>query len=81
MLSIEDNTEERRADENLASVHIGLRNFIDAIQCDKQLLIVVKEVGDMAGQGRAYRRLGIARRNLGNLDEAIEYRKQELSIV
>ena len=81
MLSIEDNTEERRADENLASVHIGLRNFIDAIQCDKQLLIVVKEVGDMAGQERAYRRLRIACRNLGNLDEAIEYRKQELSIV
>ena len=81
MLSIEDNTEERRADENLAIVHIGLRNFIDAIQCGKQLLIVVKEVRDMAGQGRAYRRLGIACRNLGNFDEAIEYHKQELSIV
>lgn len=77
MLSIGDNTEERRADENLASVHIGLGNFIDAIQCDKQLLIVVK----VAGQGRAYRRLVIACRYLGNLDEAIEYHKQELSIV
>ena len=43
-------------------------------------LSIAKEVGDRAGEGSAYGKLGTAYRNLGNFKQAIEYYKEDLSI-
>ena len=42
--------------------------------------IIVKEVGDRAGEGKAYGNLGNAYHSLGKFQEAIEYHNQDLSI-
>ena len=46
------------------------------IEYHKQQLSFAKEVGDRAGQGRAYGNLGIAYACLGQFQQAIEYFKQ-----
>ena len=39
-----------------------------------------KEVGDRAGEEKAYCNLGIAHTNIGNFHKAIEYHEQHLKI-
>ena len=50
------------------------------IEYHEQQLSTAKEVGDRAGQGRAYGNLGNAYKSLGQFQQAIEYHKQHLSI-
>ncbi|CAH3185739.1 unnamed protein product [Porites lobata] len=50
------------------------------IEYHEQQLSIAIEVGDRAGQGRAYANLGIACHCLGQFQQAIEYYKQHLSI-
>ena len=53
------------------------RNRIEYLE---QQLSIAIEVGDRAGQGRAYGNLGNAYQSLGQFQQAIEYHKQDLSI-
>ena len=50
------------------------------IQQLQQQLTEAKEVGDRAGEGRAYCGLGNACQGLGNFKQALEYHNQDLSI-
>ena len=50
------------------------------IEYHEQQLSIAIEVGDRAGQGRAYGNLGNAYHSLGQFQQAIEYHKQDLSI-
>ena len=50
------------------------------IEYHKQQLSIATEVGDRAGQGRAYGNLGNAYHRLGQFQQAIEYHKQHMSI-
>ena len=45
-----------------------------------QDLTIAKELGDRAGEGRAYGNLGNAFGGLGNFKKAIEYHNQDLTI-
>ena len=46
-----------------------------------QDLAIAKEVGDRAGEGRAYANLCIAYESQGDYSKAIEYHAQDLAIV
>ena len=54
-----------------------IKRTIDAFQ---QKLTIAKELGDRAGEGRAYGNLGIIYRKLGDFKQAITYHNQDLSI-
>ena len=46
----------------------------------KQRLSIAKELGDRAGEGRAYGNLGNAYQSLGDFKQAVKYQNQHLSI-
>ena len=58
----------------------ALRDFSKAIEYHTQCLAIAKEVGDRAGEGRAYGSLGNAYRSHGDYAKAIEYHSQDLAI-
>ena len=51
-----------------------------AIEYHEKDLKIAKEIGDRAGEGRAYGKLGISYRSLGDYQKAIEYHKKHLKI-
>jgi hypothetical protein len=53
----------------------------EAIQYHTQHLAIAKEVGDLAGVGRACRNFEIAYHSLGDFSKAIEHLTQHLAIV
>ncbi|XP_068728728.1 G-protein-signaling modulator 2-like [Montipora capricornis] len=55
-------------------------NFKQAIEYYNQHLMIAKEVGDIAGEGRAYGNLGSTYHSLGNFKQAIEYHNQDRRI-
>ena len=55
-------------------------DFQRAIYYHNQHLSIAQEVGDRAGEGRAYANLGNAYQSLGKFQEAINYHNQHLSI-
>ena len=57
-----------------------LGNFHKAISYHERRLQIANEVGDIAGEGRAYGSLGNAYHSLGNFRRAIEYRECQLQI-
>ena len=58
----------------------NLGDFRKAIEYLERHLKITKEVGDRAGEGKAYCNLGIAYYSLGDFQEAIEYYKGNLKI-
>ena len=52
----------------------------DAINHQLRHLTIAKEVGDRAGEGRAYGNLGNAYHSLGDFKQAIEYHMLYLTI-
>ena len=58
----------------------NLGDFRKAIEYLERHLKITKEVGDRAGEGKAYCNLGIAFRNLGDFRKAIEYQERHLQI-
>ena len=57
----------------LGNAHLSLGDFFQAIECHTQHLAIAREVGDRAGEGRAYGGLGNAHDSLGDFSQAIEY--------
>ena len=55
-------------------------DFSKAIEYHGQHLAIAKEVGDRAGEGRAYGNLGIAYRSQGDFSQAITYHAQHQAI-
>ena len=55
-------------------------NYKEDIKYHNQHLNIAKELGDMAGEGRAYGNLGNAYRGLGDFQKAVKYHNQALSI-
>ena len=55
-------------------------DFRKAIEYHERHLKISKEVGDRAGEGRAYGRLGNAYDRLGNFQKAIQYHIRHLKI-
>ena len=51
-----------------------------AIQYHEKHLKIAKEIGDRAGEGRAYGNLGLAYQSLGDYQKAIEYHEKRLKI-
>ncbi|XP_073229373.1 uncharacterized protein [Porites lutea] len=64
----------------LGIAYYSLGDFRKAIEYHERHLKISKEVGDRAGEGRAYGNLGIAYRNLGYFQKAIKYHEQHLKI-
>ena len=64
----------------LGNSYQSLGDFSQAIKCHTQRLEIAKEVGDRAGEGRAYGGLGIAHESLGDFAQAIKYHTQHLAI-
>ena len=55
-------------------------DYAKAIEYHDKHLAIAKEVGDRAGEGRAYANLGIAYYSQGDYAKAIEYHGQHLAI-
>ena len=64
----------------LGNAHHSLGDFSQAIKYHTQDLEIAKEVGDRAGEGKAYGNLGIAHHSLGDFSQAIKYHTQDLAI-
>ena len=64
----------------LGIAYYSLGDFRKAIEYHKRHLKISKEVGDRAGEGRAYGNLGNAYNSLGDFQKAIEYHKRHLKI-
>ena len=56
----------------------SLGDFPKAIEYHEKLLKIAIEIGDRAGEGRAYGNLGIAYGSLGDIRKAIEYHEKRL---
>jgi tetratricopeptide (TPR) repeat protein len=64
----------------LGNAYYSLGNFSKAIEYHKEHLTMAKEVGDRAGESRAYGNFGNAYQSLGDFSKAIEYHTQDLAI-
>jgi tetratricopeptide (TPR) repeat protein len=64
----------------LGRAYQSLGSFSKALEYHKEHLTMAKEVGDRAGEGRAYANLGNAYRSQGDFSKAIQYHAQELTI-
>ena len=53
---------------------------IKSIEYHEKCLKIAKEIGDRAGEGRAYGNLGNAYQSLGDYQKAIEYHEKRLKI-
>ena len=56
-------------------------NYQKAIEYHEKHLKIGKEIGDRAGEGRAYGNLGSPYQSLGDYQKAIEYLEKHLEIV
>jgi tetratricopeptide (TPR) repeat protein len=65
----------------LGNAYYSLEDYSKAIEYHTQDLTIAKEVGDRAGEGRAYGNLGNAYKSLGDLSKAIEHHTQDLEIM
>ena len=65
---------------NLGNAYDSLGDVKQAIVYHNQHLSIAKELGDRAGEGKAYGNLGNAYRSLGDVKQAIVYHNQDLSI-
>ena len=64
----------------LGRAYRNLGDFHKAIEYHTLDLAIAKEVGDRAGEGRAYGNLGNAYRSQGDFSKAIEYHARNLAI-
>ena len=64
----------------LGIAYYSLGDFRKAIEYHERHLKISKEVGDRAGEGKAYGNLGNAYRNVGDFQKAIEYHERHLKI-
>ncbi|XP_078380266.1 uncharacterized protein LOC144663227 [Oculina patagonica] len=60
--------------------YYSLRDIKRAIKCHERDLKIAREVGDTAGEGRAYGNLGNVYDSLGDFKKAIEYHERHLKI-
>lgn len=65
---------------NLGNCYYSLGQYAEAIKLLEQALAILQEVGDKAGQGRAYSGLGNCYESLGEYVKAIQLHKHALSI-
>jgi tetratricopeptide (TPR) repeat protein len=64
----------------LGCAYWSLGDYVKAIEYHKEHLTMAKEVGDRAGECRAYRNLGISYRSQGDFSKDIEHHAQRLAI-
>ena len=64
----------------LGNAYDSLGDFSQAIKYHTQDLEIAKEVGNRAGEGRAYGNLGTTHVSLGDFSQAIKYHTQRLEI-
>ena len=64
----------------LGIAYYSLGDFRKAIEYHERHLKISKEVGDRAGEGKAYGNLGNAYHSLGDFHKAIEYNERHLKI-
>jgi tetratricopeptide (TPR) repeat protein len=64
----------------LCRAYQNLGSFSKAHEYHKEHLAIAKEVGDRAGEGRAYANVGIAYQSQGDFIKAIGYHAQDLAI-
>jgi tetratricopeptide (TPR) repeat protein len=57
----------------LGNAHDFLGDFDKAVECHTQHLAIAQEVGDRAGEARAYGNLGNVHNLLGEFSKGIEY--------
>ena len=56
------------------------RTYQKGIEYHEKVLKIAKEIGDRAGEGRAFGNLGIAYKSLGDYQKAIKYHEKDLKI-
>ncbi|KAL9965084.1 hypothetical protein ACROYT_G028829 [Oculina patagonica] len=66
--------------EYLGNAYYSIGDFKKAIEYHERHLKLAKQVGDTAGEGRAYTNLGNAYHSLGDFKKAIEYHERHLKI-
>jgi len=59
----------------------SLDEYQKAIEYHKNRLKIAVEIGDRAGEGRAYKNLGYSYRLLGDYRKSIDYHEKDLKIV
>ncbi|CAH3184234.1 unnamed protein product [Porites lobata] len=74
------NTSQNPKHHALGIAYYSLGDFRKAIEYHERHLKISKEVGDRAGEGRAYGNLGNAYFCLGDFQKAIEYHERHLKI-
>ena len=62
--------------KNLGNAYQNLGSFSKALEHHKEHLTMAKEVGDRAGEGKAYGNLGNAYQSQGGFSKAIEYHRR-----
>ena len=67
-------------DGNIGDAYVNFKDFRKAIEYHQRHLKISTEVGDRAGEGRAYGNLGVAYKNFGGFQKAIEYHERHLKI-
>ncbi|XP_044183534.1 tetratricopeptide repeat protein 28-like, partial [Acropora millepora] len=65
---------------NLGNAYHSLGEYKKAIEYHEKDLKIAKEIGDRAGEGRAYGNLGNAYDSLGDYQKAINYHEKDLKI-
>jgi DNA-binding SARP family transcriptional activator len=71
---------EGRAATNVASAHINLRQFREALDAAERSLAILRQAGNLYGEGITLGVLGCAYRELGRFAEAIECFQQAIGI-
>ena len=61
----------KRYERSLGNAHFSMGDFSQAIAYNTQDLEIARELGDRAGEGRAYANLGNAHWLLGDFSQAI----------
>ena len=61
-------------------LYVSLGDYRKAIEYHEKRLKIGKEIGDRAGEGRAYGNLGNAYDSLGDYQRAFEYHEKHLKI-
>ena len=73
---VREGREEEKGNNHVSDANVNLKDFQNAIN----KLKISREVGERAGQGKAYYNLGNAYDSPGDFQKAIEYHEQHLKI-
>ena len=75
---VEKMKEEEEGNSTINDAYVNFKDFQKAIEYHERDLEISKELGDRAGEGKAYGNLGNAYHSLGDFQKAVEYHERHL---